>query len=97
MDLGDIEIDIRPSEPERFTTPQAENENQHVGRIQRVLVAPSRLQESAGLLDRPPLPLWPAGIGEPHDGGDIAWKQLFGHSVGERGAEHIAGRGDGAW
>ena len=49
MDLGVVEIDISPSEPQRFATPQAENENQHVGRIQRVVLAPGGFQEGTGL------------------------------------------------
>ena len=59
------------------------------------MVAPGGFEERTSLLNRPPLPLWLAGIGQPHNRGDIARKQLFGHGVGERGAEHIADVLDG--
>jgi hypothetical protein len=90
VDLGGIEVDICPGEPQRFSTSQTENENQHVGRVQRVMIAPGGFQKGAGLLDRPPLPLWFARIEQSYDRGDVTGKQLFGDSVGERGAECIA-------
>ena len=49
VDLGGIKVDICPGEPQRFTATQAENENQHVGRIQRVVLAPGGFQEGTGL------------------------------------------------
>src|SRR5262249_2728866 len=95
MDLSGAKVDIWPGESERFATAQTENEDQHIGGIQRVMVAPGGFQESAGFLDRPPLPLWLPRIRQPHDRGGVAGKQLFGDSVGERGAEHIADVFDG--
>jgi len=89
-DFCGVEVDVWPGEPECFATAQPEDEDQHVGRIQRVLVAPGGFQEGACLLDGPPLSLSFPGIGQPHDRGDIAGQQLFGDSVGECGAEHVA-------
>src|SRR5215470_9111312 len=45
MDLGGIKVDIRPGEPRCLAT-QPENEDQHVGRIQRVMIAAARQRRS---------------------------------------------------
>jgi hypothetical protein len=89
VDFSGVEVDIWPGEPERFATAQTKDEHQHIGRRQGIMVAPSGFEKGTGLLNEPPLPLWLPGIGQPHNRSNVAGKQLFGHGVGERGAEHI--------
>lgn len=62
-DFGRVEFDVRPGEPECFAKAQAEDEDRHVSRVQRILVAPSGFQESAGLIDGPPLSVPFPGLG----------------------------------
>jgi hypothetical protein len=48
--LGRVELDVRPGEAEHFAAAQAEHEDQDVGRVERVTVAPGRLEEPARFL-----------------------------------------------
>jgi hypothetical protein len=52
---------IWPGESERLAAPKAQDANQHECGIERVIVTARGLQESPGLIDRPPLPLLLAG------------------------------------
>jgi type VI protein secretion system component VasK len=46
-----VEADIWPGEPQCFASPETKDEDQHVGRIQRILIATGGSQESPGFLD----------------------------------------------
>ena len=70
--FGGVEVDVWPGEPECFSTAQAEDKDQHVGPVQRVLVAPGGFKEGTGFLDGPPLPLPFPRVGQPHDRRDVA-------------------------
>jgi hypothetical protein len=61
VDIGGVEGDICPSESECFTTTQAENEDQHVGRIPRVPAAPGRDSRRCALLIRVNLTVFTGG------------------------------------
>jgi hypothetical protein len=49
--LGRVEGDVWPGKPERFTRSQSQDEDQHVGGVQRIPVAAGGLQEGAGFFD----------------------------------------------
>src|ERR1019366_9958277 len=88
--LRSIESHIWPGETERFAPAEPENEDQHEGCVQRVIVAAGGLQEGPCFLDGPPLPLAFPRSGEPNDGGDIAGNQLLRDGVGQRSPEGVA-------
>jgi hypothetical protein len=49
--LGRVEGDVWPGKPERIAPSQSQDENQHVGGVQRIPVAAGGLQEGAGFFD----------------------------------------------
>src|SRR4029453_13351877 len=55
LDLTTIQVDLWPPEPEHFAPSKAEDEDQHVGRVERVAAVPSRHEKRLGFLKGPGL------------------------------------------
>ena len=53
VQLGSIEVDQLPGEPEQFPFAQPEDQDQDVGRVQHVVIAAGRFEELACFIDGP--------------------------------------------
>jgi hypothetical protein len=59
VQLGVIEVDLIPGQAEDFTPTQAEDEDQHEGRLERSAGMPGRFEEPPGVINGPGLALAP--------------------------------------
>jgi hypothetical protein len=75
--LGDVqlccvEVDQFPGKAKNLALAQAQDQDQYISRIQRLIVAAGRFEELSRIVDTPPVPLALARGGQPDDGRDVA-------------------------
>ncbi|GAA3948341.1 hypothetical protein GCM10023085_33260 [Actinomadura viridis] len=64
--LGLVQVDVIPAQPEHLPTPQAQDENEHERRLERI---PPLAGQLAGLVDRPGLDLAAPRLGHAQEPG----------------------------
>ena len=72
VQLGSVEIDPIPGEPEYLALAQAQDDDENVSGVQRITVATGRLQEPACFIDSPDAALTFPWCWQPDDGYRIA-------------------------
>jgi hypothetical protein len=65
VELGGIEVDQFPGEPEDFTLAQAQDQDQYESGVKRLLVVSSGFEELAGFIDTPAAALVRGGVRNP--------------------------------
>lgn len=72
---------------ENFALAQAEDEDQHIGRVERIMIAFGGLQEFARLVRCPGFDSASARLGHMEQASDVPGDQFFSRSVGQRAVQ----------